>query len=530
MKNKKRTGSYYTPKPLADFMIDYLNKKLGTRFSLRVLEPSAGDGSFVNASFNHSEFAKKINSFIAVERNGKELNKIRIQSENFIGVRADFLEYQKYSSLQFDLVIGNPPYIKKNLLSQRQISICKDIHSRAKLSNRQPNNIWTAFLVRCIEFTSNDGILGFILPAELLQVKFSSELRSLLISEFERIEIFTFNELLFSESKGQDTLILICERKSCQKGVFYCNIDKIADLNQGRFNLVQNINIKNSKWMHHHLSSDEINLLERLKENINTIDNYCNSKAGIVTAANNFFIVNEATVEKYQLHNFVMQIIQKGVFVNGSIELNTDDFQHIIDSSKPAYLISFNHSSNIKDNKKIDEYLKIGKANNLHLRYKMSIREKWYEVPNIGNPPDAFFFKRCNKYPKLIKNNAKVLSTDSAYNITMKDNFYVNDLIFSFYNSLTLSFSELNGRYYGGGVLELTPNEFKKLPIPFVNIIESKFSEFVKSFKNKNSITDIFDKNDLLILKTVDKRIDSDVLINLKNIREKLFHRRIKTG
>jgi hypothetical protein len=72
----------------------------------------------------------------------------------------------------------------------------------------------------------------------------------------------------------------------------------------------------------------------------------------------------------------------------------------------------------------------------------------------------------CHDFPKFIINEAKALATDSAYLVTAKKDIDINSLVLLFYNSLTLVFSEINGRFYGGGVLELTPNEFKKLPIP----------------------------------------------------------------
>jgi hypothetical protein len=55
----------------------------------------------------------------------------------------------------------------------------------------------------------------------------------------------------------------------------------------------------------------------------------------------------------------------------------------------------------------------------------------------------------------------------SSLKVNMKAKWDLNSFIFSFYNSLTLVFAETDGRYYGGGVLELTPREFKKLPIPY---------------------------------------------------------------
>ncbi len=532
MKNKKKTGSFYTPKSIADFLVSYLFDKLQDKESITVLEPSAGDGIFVKTFYNDKTHSDKIKQVVAVEQSKRELNKIikEVKHKSLSTIHSDFLEFQNENQQKFSLVVGNPPYIKKNLLKAHQIEYCKTIHQKANLADTKPKNIWTAFLVRCVEFTAEDGILAFVLPSELLQVKFAAELRDLILKQFERVEIFTFNELLFKDCKGQDTLLLIGERKSDEKGVYYCNIDKLKDLEARKFTLAQNIKIKESKWTHHHLETEEIELLERLKEKLKTVNDYCSSKAGIVTAANDYFIVDLKTVEEYSLHEFVKPIIQKGVFVNGSVELSEVEFQMLIKKSKPTYLIAIDKHSQIRSNAKFWKYKQIGEDKNLHKRYKTSIRENWYEVPNVGTAPEAFFFKRCNQYPKLIKNTANVLATDSAYTITMKDNFEVENLIYSFYNSLTLAFAELYGRYYGGGVLELTPNEFKKLPVPYLYMNSEQFRNYVSTFKTKSSIKEICKQNDRTILKSVDRNLSDENLDKIYSIREKLYLRRIKTN
>lgn len=528
MKNKKLTGSFYTPKVIADFIVDYLSTKLKSKSTISILEPSVGDGVFIHSIFNHSDLSFKVKEIVAIERDKKELEKISFKKPKFNGIHSDFLEYQKDNISKYNLVIGNPPYIKKNLLEPYQIELCKEIHSNASLAKIQPKNIWTAFLVRCINFLEDDGVIGFVLPSELLQVKFAAELRQLIIKEFERVEIFTFNELLFDDCKGQDTLLLIGEKKASDKGVFYCNIEKLSELATRNFRLGLNINIKESKWTHHHLTGEESELLAKLKANLDSVNNYCSSKAGIVTAANDYFIVDKKTVQKYNLEEFVKPIIKRALFVNGSVVLSEKEFQSIINDSKPAYLLSLADYSQICKNEKLLEYLEIGEGRQIHKRYKTSARANWFEVPNIGTPPEAFFFKRCYDYPKFIKNSASVFSTDSAYVINMKEDYKVDQLIFSFYNSLTLSFAELYGRSYGGGVLELTPNEFKTLPVPFIDNSSFNFEEFNNDFKTKSSIRDILLKNDIKILKTINKGIDIHTIEKIRQIREKLHQYRIR--
>jgi adenine-specific DNA-methyltransferase len=532
MKAKREIGSYYTPPELSNFLVEYLSSKIQSK-EISVLEPSAGDGSFIKPLLEHSILSKKLKSVVAVERERREANKIRklTSKKNLKVINKDFLRFQYKNKATFSLVIGNPPYIKKSLLSDPQIRYCQQIHALyPSLSTNIINNIWTAFLLRSIRFVNKNGIIAFILPAEFLQVKFAAELRMLMLSEFERVEIFTFNQLLFKDCKGQDTLIIIGERKSENKGVYYCTVTNLEDLSSHKFSLTQNVRIRESKWTHHHLSSDEIELLERLRGSTKTINHYCSSKAGIVTAANDYFIVNKATIKEFSLQRFVRPIIQKGSFVNGSVVFTETDFNNLVASLKPTYLLALNKLTKFKSNERITKYIKHGVEAGIDSRYKTMLRDKWFEVPNIGRIPEAFFFKRCNEYPKLIKNNAKVLATDSAYSIEMNLDYDLNSLIFSFYNSLTLAYAELHGRYYGGGVLELTPNEFKNLPISLIRVSQADFKAFTKDFKSKESIKEISLMNDVKILKSMDKNLDYDSIQKIFGIREKLYERRIKTN
>lgn len=530
--NKRKNGSYYTPPELAAFIVQYLTPSLAGKGSISAFEPSAGDGVFVNALYNNDDLRPTISKVVAVEKNKTELNKIDKEGRhaNLLKVHSDFLEYQKNTQETYSLVIGNPPYVKSNLLQPKQVKSSRNIHERADLKDVRPKNIWSAFLVRCIRFTKTDGIMAFILPSEFLQVKFAGELRELILSEFERVELFTFNELLFKECKGQDTFILICHRQHTNKGIYHCNIHNVADLTSGNFELQQSIKLKESKWTHNHLDSSEVELMEKLRAQIENINYYSTSKAGIVTAANDFFIIDKELVKEYNLDKFIKPIIQRGIFVNGGVTISKPQFKNLIKASKPSYLLALNDNSKVRSNHKVWDYLEIGEERGLHNRYKTSIRTTWYQVPNVGNPAQAFFFKRCNEYPKFIKNGAKVLVTDSAYEVTIKPQFNIESLIFSFYNSLTLAFAELHGRYYGGGVLELTPNEFKNLPVPYLPITNEIFREFANKFKNKGSIKEICNLNDALILRSIDPHIDDDSIKKIAQIREKLHLRRIKTN
>lgn len=528
--NKKKLGSYYTPTRLADFVANYCLSKINNQETISILEPSVGDGAFISAISKSQQIERfeTINNTI-VEKENDELQKV-INLEinpkiNLIPNNLDYLNFHFNDQNNYSLIIGNPPYVKKNHLTNEQKELAKRIHFEKDLSDKSINNIWTSFLVSGITKLQENGILAMILPLELLQVKFTEEIRTLLIAEFQRMEIFTFNELQFQECKGQDTVLLIGYKIHDNQGTFYTNINTLEDLENENYVFYENTALANSdrKWTHHFISPQEYEFLESLKTRLQNVTHFIDNKAGIVTAANNFFIVNSEIVETYSFQNFAKPIVQKGFFVNGSVSFSEKDFDTLVKENKPTFLLDFNSLSDDEITPEMDEYFNIGVQLELPLRFKCKQRDKWYKVPNIATVPEAFFFKRAHEYPKLLRNDADVLVTDSAYKIEVKEEFELNNFIFSFYNSLTLAFAELEGRYYGGGVLELTPNELRVLPIPYTTC--DNFERYTSEFKNKSSIKDVLDLYNYQILNTT-LGLTNVEIEKIESIRQKLINKR----
>lgn len=521
--DKKNTGSYYTPSYLASFISKRVLSHFRNRTRMSILEPSVGDGAFVS----ELEKEETINiNLTALDINEVELKRAfkKWSKKTASFTKTDFLEYTPIK--QFSAVIGNPPYVKKNILTPKQIALSKEIHSNENLTEASVKNIWTTFLVKANTLLAANGVLAFVLPSELLQVKFAEEVREYLKTKFERIEIFTFNDLMF-ECKGQDTIVLFAYKKAEEKGEFFTNISSKESLEKNSFVLKNNNLLVESKvkWTHHFLTSDELTFINNLKQELQTVNDYANSRPGIVTAANKFFIIDKDTEEQYGLSKYTKPIIQKGIFVNGSVVFSDEDIDRLEVNKLPTKLLQLNDSDKIS--KKLREYLDIGVLEDIPDRHKCKIRNNWYVVPNISEKPDAFFFKRSHLYPKLLKNNSNALVTDSAYKVEMREGYDLNSFIYSFYNTLTLLLTELDGRYYGGGVLELIPSEFKKLSVPYNDISNTQFVNFTNAFENKSNIEEILSQNDFNILNPT-LGIGNEALLKLTEIRNKLKKKRLR--
>ncbi|MCB0167726.1 MAG: N-6 DNA methylase [Anaerolineae bacterium] len=524
----KLTGSYYTPKELSLFVWEHVIKRFKDNSSLCILEPSCGDGIFLQVA---SEYQTNKGLFLdAIEIDSTALEKAKKTLSSRNGhfnanfIEDDFLKIELPT--KYDLIIGNPPYIGRNLLSEQQKELCQQIHIEGGVDSKSIRNIWTAFLIKATSLLKSTGVLAFILLGEILQVNYAEKLQSFLEKKFKFIEILTFHELIFPALR-QDVVVIFAYKEARFSGISYKRVHNINSLDKPiefpkRISTIANQRIK---WSNFFLTDNELDFLTNTAQKVKKVSHYCTSTPGIVTAANKFFIVSKETLNKYNLEPFCEPILQKAEFVDKVVSINEALFEELKKANKPCFLINLGDKKNETLPSLVQNYLQEGIDQDIHKRYKTSQRKPWYNIPSVWIP-EGVIFKRCHKFPKLLKNEAQVLFTDSAYRIRPRGEFDINSFIYSFYNSLTLVFCEINGRYYGDGVLELTPQEFRNLPIPYKSISGEQFHTFNKAFAKSKSIEQILQQNDAQLL--TDLGIDAPSLRRLEQIRQKLLVRRLK--
>jgi adenine-specific DNA-methyltransferase len=214
------------------------------------------------------------------------------------------------------------------------------------------------------------------------------------------------------------------------------------------------------------------------------------------------------------------------MFVNGSAEILPRDYKSLKDSSKPCFIIDLNNVPESSFSSGLKKYLALGVEQKIQERYKCSRRRRWYDIPSIWKS-EGLFFKRGHHYPKLIVNKADVYVTDSAYRVRMNEGYDIQSFASSFYNSLTLLHAELNGRYYGGGVLEITPNEFKRLPLPYSQVSNIEYKTFTSNFKRKTSIENFLEEHDKSTLGEVYGLPEENIKL-IQSLYKKVKNRRLK--
>jgi adenine-specific DNA methylase len=253
------------------------------------------------------------------------------------------------------------------------------------------------------------------------------------------------------------------------------------------------------KWMPVFLSLRERALLADLKmcNGIKKFVEIASVDVGIVTGANKFFLVPDATVDEFDLQKWAHPMFGRSDHVKGLVYSNSDHKSNK-ETGLPANFLWFEDAlvENLPDN--VRSYLEVGLSQNLHTRFKCRTRKTWYKVPSVYSAPIAML-KRAHHYPRLVLNSADAYTTDTAYRIRPLG-VKPEALVLGFVNSLTCLTAEMEGRHYGGGVLELVPSEIERLLVPVIKATATDLNLADKRFRNATTDSEFLRLQDSFVL------------------------------
>jgi adenine-specific DNA methylase len=176
----KLRGGYYTPEPIATFLARWVGATGG-----RVLEPSCGELDQVEAA------------------------KAREQHPGAQVIDDDFFTwFDQEQRNAWDGVVGNPPFIRFQHWTEPTRSLAFDVMRSIGMQPTKLTNAWVPFVVSSSLALRKGGRLGLVVPAEIMQVNYASELRALLVDEFAELTVVTFTRLLFAGILQEVVLLL----------------------------------------------------------------------------------------------------------------------------------------------------------------------------------------------------------------------------------------------------------------------------------------------------------------------------------
>lgn len=533
---QKLRGGYYTPEDLAT----YITKWVANSSPKSILEPSCGDGVFIKAIYNIGY--GKNSHFYGFELLDSEANKAKKCADE-LKVKStikciDFLDHaiQVMSSgrTEYDAVVGNPPFIRYQYLPKESQEKSEIIFKSEHLKFTKHTNAWVPFVIAAIKVLKPGGRLGMILPAEIIHVMHAQSLRTYLGEQCSKLLIIDPEEIWF-EGTLQGAVILFAEKKQIISDHSYgLGIYKVAGKDflqenpEDVFNRTPRINGETveGKWTQALLTKEERELFKSLLklDDVHKFQDIAKVDVGIVTGANKFFLVNDEVVQEYGLKNYAHPMFGRSEHCPGIIYDEQQHRENAIKGNPTNFILIKDELAKLP--KKVKEYIAFGESQDLHTRYKCRIRKPWYTVPSVHSTRIGML-KRCHDMPKLILNTLEAYTTDTSYRITAKQNILGEKLVFCFGTALTALSAELEGRHYGGGVLELVPSEIEQLTIAYPKNLPEFDLKALNSTYKKEKAPAILEQQSRIVLGALGVTIHQQVMLlnawrRLKNRRQRI--------
>jgi len=347
---QKLRGGYYTPQDIADYVTHWV---LGCN-PTNILEPSCGDGAFFKALHNNK--CSKSLQIYGYELFNSEVKKSEKRCEKYGFKKAsiiegDFLSWaDKNVGSQkelYDGVIGNPPFIRYQFLEKKFQHHSEKIVNHLNLKFTKHTNAWVPFVLSSVSMLKPGGRLRMVIPSEIIHVMHAQSLRNHLMEVCSKVLIIDPQEIWFEDTL-QGAVIIFAEKKKQPnrktKGISIEHVkgfDFLKKNNETLFKTSKTIDSESipGKWTKAILDKDERSLLDKIinKKNVHSFNDIANVEVGIVTGANNFFLVDDDTVKEYNLKNYASPMFGKSIHCKGVIY---DKSQHR-ENKKNGYPTNF---------------------------------------------------------------------------------------------------------------------------------------------------------------------------------------------
>ncbi|WP_418061518.1 N-6 DNA methylase [Pimelobacter simplex] len=487
--DEKLRGGYYTPAPIGEFVSAWV-----AQAGPRLLEPSCGDGNILEFLARHSPSAVGVELFPdeaakAVSRTGAEVT---------VGDFFDWFTPDKRGT--FDGTAGNPPYIRFGHWTEPSRTEALDFMRSEGMKPNKLTNAWVPFVVASVVATREGGRIGLVIPAELMQVGYAAELRQYLIDHCSAVNVVCFRRLVFPGIL-QEVVLLLAEKGEGPARIQIVEVEdaaSLAGLEVGSASVRAPLH-EREKWTKYFLDPAQIETVRALRadDRLSPMEHFASVDVGVVTGRNSFFVMPPADARAHRISDLTIPLVARSAQLPGIVYTEHDHEAAGESGSRTALLNA--RGTALSKHRGLREYVALGEAQEVHTGYKCRIRKEWWVVPSIWEA-DAFMLRQIHTHPRVVANLTAATSTDTVHRLRLAEGVDAAQLAAAHFNSITFAMSEVVGRSYGGGILELEPSEAEELRVPDPSLVPEHLIATVDELVRAKRIEDALDAVDRAVL------------------------------
>ena len=493
-KSGRQHGEVFTNLEIVHFILDEVGYCSDIDLSnVKILEPAAGDGVFAieiikrlkDSSSNFGfDFLKSLNnniSFIELDidsfRNLKSNIFKLIKGYNIpfqdlnerIFTNGDYLKLD--FSEHYDCVVGNPPYIRHELIE----TLSKDIYKEKYETFKFRADIYILFYEKSLDLLSTKGILSFICSNRWLYNQYGQLLRKKIAQDFHLRKLVNIEKATpFDEDVIAYPCISTIGRNKEEITLYFESQEKeisLSDIEYQKLAPPQNETWSNL-FLDYNLNQDSLSSI---------IEQGYKIGIGVATGADKVFIKHHSEINGIEKNRLVPIIKSKAL--KGD-DINWDNY-FVINPFENGSLCDLNKYPHLK------EYL-----------YENKER---LEKRHIAKKNPKFWYKTIDKINLELLSKPKILLPDLAgskflhidigkfyphhnvYYITHDDINKLKILACLLMSEFTKNQLSQIGIRMNGGLPRYQAQTLKKIRLPIIdNLEESTFNKLLESYNDKD--------------------------------------------
>lgn len=469
---RNELGQFSTPYKLACQIVDYALQSFPDENDIEMIEPACGTGVFFSA-MESALGPQHIKGSV-----GYELDLLYQKPSADLwrshGVEikcADFLKQEP--DRQFRLLIANPPYTRHHHIpSEMKHYLQAAVKNNTGLTISGLAGLYCYFILLSTTWLVKDGLACWLIPSEFMDVNYGEAVRRFLLEKVDLLRIHRFNEndLQFDDALVTSSVVFFRNSPPSVNPVAFTYSGTIGNP-ESSYSVAKACLAKEKKWNHFFKPQDS-----QSSAYSEVLGDFFEVKRGIATGCNDFFIVGEDTISRYEIPEDYLTPILPSPRLLKTDRIASDNGKPLLDN--PLFLFSSDEDLNTIRQKHplVAKYIDKGVSDGVNESYICSRHNPWYScekrlpapfvIPYMGrnNKSGRMFRFILNESKAIATNGYLLLYPKKEYAYLFKSRQLLLD-IWKQLNNIPVESFERQGRFYGGGLHKLEPRELLMLPV-----------------------------------------------------------------